>query len=371
MKKIAAITFHSAHNFGSCLQAYALQEYVKRLGKEKGQEIDYKIINLRKDIQDKMYNYVKNSSGVKKILKKILYGNSLERQYQIFEDFINNSLQLTPTTYHTLEDLKKADLKFDYYISGSDQIWNVTAQDFDWAYMLDFPSFGTKISYAASFGPKERKIEQEKSEKIKNLLNQYKYISVREEGTKSKMAQYTDKPIEINVDPTMLLSKQEWEKLIDTKPLYSKHKYLLFYTLRMSKERVSYIKKLAKKLGLHVVVITPFIKYDMMGGFVKLYDTGPKEFLNLIKNAELVISSSFHGTVFSIVLNKPFYSLDGLNDNRISTLLKETKLENRSLSIGDEIKLEDVYNVEFTVANAQIEIEKERSKKYLLKALDL
>lgn len=371
MKRIGTITFHASYNFGSNLQAYALQEYVKKIAKENNKEVEYKIINYRTQQQKDIYNYRKSGSLYKSVLNKIFLNKIMKQREENFENFMNDFFDLTKE-YNRREELQQ--LEFDYYISGSDQIWNLATYDFDWSYFLDFVNKGKKISYAPSLGPKRMEISEEAKEKIRNLVNKYDEISVREEGSKERLAEIvgSEKNININVDPTILLEKNEWEKIIEEEPIL-KGDYILFYTLRMSNERAKFLKKLSKKLKMPIVVANQSLKYDYIYGFKKQYQSGPLEFLNLIKNAKLVISSSFHGTVFSIILNKPFYTLDGIDDDRIKNLLNITNLENRSISIDDNLdeKLKDAFSVDFSLSNEKINEERMKSREYLEKALDL
>lgn len=371
MKKIAAITFHGSYNFGSNLQAYALQEYIKKLAKENNKEIKYKIINYRTQIQKDMYDYKKNGTFYKKILNTIFLKKVMEQRQENYENFMRNCLDLTDE-YNEKEELEK--LNYDYYISGSDQIWNLATYDFDWAYFLDFVSNGKKIAYAPSLGPKKLDIGEESKKKIKSLVNKYDNVSVREQGSKERLAEIIEnqKDININIDPTILLEKNDWEKIIKEEPIL-KGNYILFYTLRMSKERAKFLKEISKKMKMPIVVANQSLRYDYIYGFKRQYQSGPLEFLNLIKNAKLVISSSFHGTVFSILLNKPFYTLDGINDSRIKNLLNITNLENRSISINDDLdeKLKDAFSIEFSFCNDKLENERKRSREYLENALDL
>lgn len=373
MKKILTITFHSSYNFGSSLQAYALQEYIKKISESHDEEIIYKIINLRTKIQRNMYNYRINSTGLKRYLKKIVYGKKLQKKEELFEKFIKEYLQLTDKEYKDVKELQDEEINADYYISGSDQIWNINALDFNWSYFLDFVKKGKKISYATSLGPKKNTIRIEEEEKLKKYLNEYDEISVREEESYKKVQKYLNvEKCNINVDPTILLTKKEWEKLLEKQNKINKD-YILFYTLKMSKSRMKFLKAISKKLKMPIVVLNPACTYDIMGGFIKRYDSGPIEFLNYIKHAKLIVSSSFHGTVFSIIFNKPFYAIDGISDFRISTLLKKTGLENRSISLTDNLeeKLRDIYNIDFNLANKVIEEERDKSRKYLMKALEM
>ena len=373
MKKIRTITFHASYNFGSNLQAYALQEYIKQIFKKNNEKVDYKIINLRTKKQREIYNYRTDSTGVKKYLKSILFGHKLKIREKKFEEFINTKLDITNKMYDSINKLEDEDVA-DYYISGSDQLWNANALDFSWAYFLDFVQSGKKISYSASFGAKDHILDKKSEERLMALISKYDYLSVREEKSYNRVNKYLpDKECNINVDPTILLTKEEWTNrlLKDQKKIDSE--YILFYTLRMNKDRVRLVKELSKTLKLPVVVLNPACMYDILGGFIRKYDSGPIEFLNYIKNSKLVVSSSFHGTLFSILFNKPFYSIDGIKDFRIATLLKKTGLEDRSISINDSIrrKLDNLSNINFNKVNKVFEMERRKSEDYLIKALDI
>ena len=144
MKKIGVVTFHAPHNYGSSFQAYALQEAVKNLC---DQDCDYKIINLRTDKQKYMYSIDRDNNILSKITRNIImkdYKKTYEIKNQKFEDFINNKLNVTKE-YHSYQELEKENFDFDYYISGSDQLWNLRAFDFDWSYFLGFAKNGKKI----------------------------------------------------------------------------------------------------------------------------------------------------------------------------------------------------------------------------------
>ena len=122
-----------------------------------------------------------------------------------------------------------------------------------------------------------------------------------------------------------------------------------------------------------IVVANMSLKYDINSGFKKTYNSGPKEFLNLVKNAELVVTSSFHGTVFSILFNKNFYALNGKNDFRIHGLLKILGLEDREILETDDVNkiIENAFNTKYENIDEKLNIERNKSKKYLLKALEI
>ena len=137
MKKIATITFHASYNYGSNLQAYALQEVVKKLCVN---NCEYNIINLRTNIQKDMYKNCFEKNDMKSKLKQILFFSKekeLMQKNKYFEDFITSKLNLTKE-YNSLMELENENLYYDYYIAGSDQLWNLGAKDFDWANYLEF-----------------------------------------------------------------------------------------------------------------------------------------------------------------------------------------------------------------------------------------
>ncbi len=149
MKKAAIITFHASHNYGSMLQACALQSTVENMG------IDCDIINLRTERQRDLYTVFTHRKGAKYIIKNLshfVYYKPLTQKYNNFENFISSNMKLTENEYKTLEELQNADLQYDYYISGSDQIWNPVPADFYWSYYLPFVKNGKRIAYAPSFG---------------------------------------------------------------------------------------------------------------------------------------------------------------------------------------------------------------------------
>ncbi len=374
MKRVATITFHGSHNYGSTLQAYALQVFVTELCLVYGQELDYSILNLRTTAQKEIYMITKPIISIKNVVKNImtiLYSKQLTAKYYKFENFISSNLRITNETYDNEKELAEANLDYDYYISGSDQIWNVRATDFLWSNFLSFVRKGKKLSYAASFGPLYINWELYDKDKCSNLLNFYDIISVREVGSHDQVNELTGKESEIHVDPTLLLTKGKWLELFGDKK-YVESKYIFFYSLEPSSNDIRLVKQFSKKLGLPVVVSKYSNRKDFFNPFIKKYASGPIEFLNLINNAELVLSTSFHGTVFSLLFNVPFFAINGLADNRIGSLLKNVKLEERSLSYNDwESKVQRVFDIDFNYPNKVIELERKRSSSYLEKALDL
>ena len=369
MKKIGTITFHSSYNYGSCLQAYALQEFVKALSNN----INYKIINYRSNVQKELYKTCYEKKGLKNYLKRIFFlrhKKEIQLANSLYEDFINNYLNITEE-YNNEKDLIKLNGKFNYLISGSDQIWNIRTKDFSKCYFLNFDKETKKIAYSASFGPKKISFDNKELKEYSELINNYDGISVRELGSADNIKKITGKNCDILVDPTMLLSKKQWLEIIDDKPLI-KGDYIFLYNLKNNKDIYKIADEISKKLKMPIIVPRFGYAREITKKYKRYYATGPREFLNLLYNSKLVLSSSFHGNVFSIIFNKPFFALNGKNDFRINTMLEKFKLSDRSIALDElDKKLKNVYNVKFNKINAIFEKERKKSKAYLEKMLDL
>ena len=336
-------------------------------------DCEYEIINLRTSIQKDMYTNFFVKKGIKNKLKSLLVFN---RKHEIllkeerFEDFMKKYLNLTKE-YNSLEELSEEQFNYDYYLSGSDQLWNLRAKDFDWSYYLEFVKKGKRISYAASFGPLGQSWNEEQMKRVKEDLLKYDFISVRERGSFDNVQKLTGREAEINVDPTMLLSKNDWDKIIP-KERIEKKDYILLYDLGSADETRKLALKVSKILKLPVVITKYMGIKHHFSKFEKHYDCGTLEFLNLIKNAKLILSSSFHGTVFSIIFNKPFYAINGLKDYRINTLLEKMDLKERTIELNNiEVKCRNAFSIDFKSANVLLKEEQNKSEQYLKKALDI
>lgn len=372
MKKIATITFHRAHNFGSVLQTYALQEFIKLLSDDYGEKIEYQLIDLYSEKQEELYAVLKKNNSIKNLIKNIIvlpYLKELKIKHNKFISFIEKNFCLTKR-YRNQKEIFIDPPKADYYISGSDQIWNVRAMDFLPSYYLNFVKSGKKISYAASFGPLKIDWNRYPMEEIAEYLKEYDYISVRENGSAENVQRLINKKCEINVDPTLLLKKEQWQ-VLQSDANYNNGKYILLYCLEPSKEQLEMANNISEKLNLPILILRYNNKNDMFNNYIKKYDSGPEDFLAYLDNAALVLSSSFHGTVFSIIYHKPFYVFGGMKDNRISTLLTKMEMVERSLD-----KLEEIERVNLLAPNHEkiekvLNYEREKSKIYLREALEI
>ena len=368
MKHTATITFHASHNYGSNLQAYALQQTILSLG------YDNVILNLRTERQKDLYTVFTKRKGVRYVIKNLshlFYYFPLKRAYNRFEDFINNTLIVTEE-YSSVEELTAANFKYDIYIAGSDQIWNPVPADFDWSYYLTFVKKGKKISYAPSFGQLAALGDKETRQRIAESLRSFDIISVREQGAADNVKFLTGVSPDIVLDPTLLLKRADWLNLVKDRPRRVKGDYIFFYTLFADKNRIDIVKRVSKATGLPVVTSNFSNQYDVFNTFKKCYDTGPMEFLTLVRDAKLVVVSSFHGTVFSILLNVPFFAIDGMTDARISTLLKTSGLEDREITSNNvEERCNRAYSIDYDSVNSRIDEARKSSIDFLKKSLEI
>ncbi len=366
MKRTATITFHASHNYGSVLQSYALQQTAYSLGYQN------EIINLRTDRQKDLYTVFTKRRGLKYLLKNashLLYYRPLKTKYERFEEFIKDKLVCTDKEYKTLDELKAESFDYDAYIAGSDQIWNPVPADFDWSYYLPFVNGKRKIAYAPSFGQLASTGDDNTILKIGEYVKDFDFLSVRDTKAAENIKKITQRNSEVVLDPTLLLKREEWEKLLPENRTV-KGKYIFFYTLFADTEILKMVKMLSGKLKLPVVVSNFSNQYDVFTSYKKIFYAGPLEFLDLVRNAEFVITSSFHGTVFSLLFNKPFFAIRGDKDARISELLKTVGLEDRSVNIENiEKKAEAAFNIDFSEAEISLKEKRESSIGFLKEAL--
>lgn len=327
--KIGIITFHASHNFGSMLQAYALKNYLINQGH------NAEIINFRTKNQKDIYSVITKRKGIRYLVKNLYSLSryfSLKKKHQLFEDFLKEELGCIKEV-NNAEEIN--DMNFDAVIAGSDQIWNVETNDFEWIYFLENIT-AKKYSYAVSCGPASVKADDKS--RLFNNLEKFEKISVRDSATKVFVEENSNKKAEVVCDPVMLLSKKEWENLSSEGQIKKlPKKYIFFYTLSCSKRMKNIVKKISKKLGLKIVVPHNTNQNDLFLKAKKVLVSGPKEFLRLMKEATVVVTSSFHAMLFSIIFDKQFYIIDGLKDNRKRDILLEYHLTEQS--IDDKLDL--------------------------------
>lgn len=364
--KTGTITFHAPNNNGSFLQAYALQKILlDKLG------VDNEIIDFRSEKQTNQYKTFRPIHSRNDLFKNIIalpHYKSLNHRYEKFENMRNKFLR--KTRCFVLEDdaINQAN-NYDVVIAGSDQIWNTGAPDFSKVYFL--PNLKTKkVSYAVSCGSIANSTALEK---YRNEINNFDMISVRESTIKNKLSAIYNGSIQIVLDPTLLLQKEDYCELYSKKALINKD-YIFYYSINFTKDSLKSVRTLSKKTGLPVYTIFTSFHTSICKqyGIKIIYDGGPSEFLNLIANAKIVATNSFHGTAFSLIFNKNLYYLCDIvngnlkNDDRIGGLFQQLGLDNRNYNYTHNSLLPDI---EFSKVDAKIQELKLNSIDWLKQAI--
>lgn len=347
--RIRIITIHGIPNFGSVFQSYGLCEYLKQTGYE-----DVRVIDYNPDYY--------NRRGLKAFLGKLLnYKNYVVRKKK-FRSFVEKNIPLTEKGFKTSEELKNYDFDADVYVAGGDQLWNVFHRSGnDGAYRLAFAK-GKKISYATSMGQKD--FPHNELMKLCEDIKDFSSVSVRERSSVGLLEKGGIHATHC-VDPVFLLEKEDYEKFI--KPV-KQPKYLMVYLVTPSPLLEKTINYLKEKYNLKVILCGGFSKKCTCDEFLK--DLGPDEILSYIKNAEIVLSSSFHATSFSIIFEKQFFTIlpDEHTNERIEDLLNQFELSHRIISDNSEFEtaLNDVIDYNSVKPYSSFTGE---SKKYLREAL--
>lgn len=372
MRTTGTLTFHAAHNYGSMLQAYALQQYLLGLGCEN------EIIDLRPAAQARMYRpfSLLPAKSLPHFLQNLLdlrFKPALDRKWRRFEAFRSRELRCT-RYFASREELARDLPPYDTYIAGSDQIWNVSAGDFDGSYFLPFAR-GNALSYAPSFGPGGcRAALEARKEEICACLSRFKAVSVRERGSAALLKEICGIDAEVLVDPTLLLTREEWEaRMPALDPI--RPGYILIYSPSVyTRPMLRTVREAARRTGRRVILTNPIdgrLRFEALG-FHKRFDCGPWEFLHVLRSADLVMTTSFHAVVFSLLFERPFFAIRDYRDNRMDHLLSSTGLSGRLIaSDASGWAAGDPFSVDFRAVAPFLERERRRSRDFLLKNLDI
>lgn len=363
--KIGIITFQRAYSYGAKLQAYALSTYLCMLGHQ-AEIIDYSNIGENKAPGIKF-------NSLKSFIKSfICYLNSFRKERLRRKNLNDFFFKKTPHTllHYNSETIKNIENDFDIFIAGSDQIWCPRYNLGDMNFLLSFVKDSKKkFSYAASFGFSSIDSKYEKT--YKQCLNSFNKILVRETEGVNIVKQLTQRNADVVLDPTFLLNMEQW-KSIAHYPFKKKTKYILcFKILSVSQAYQKLINHLAMLTGYKIIVIDTSYRYKPIKG--KLYSTaGPEEFLGLIKEAQIVVTNSFHATVFSILFNKDFYTVlneNGLN-SRMTDLANKLGLSHRMFDNKSELPTLANLNINYQEVNYKLDNEICKSKKLLSEILN-
>lgn len=355
--KIGIITLSASDNCGSLLQAYALKRLLQSYG-------NVEVINFSSEHSHKLYDLPQ--INLKKKISFLFYSRNKKKYTKImqgkqsYEQFRRDYIEMDSTELFS-EDLKFIKDKYDVVVAGSDQIWNIQMFDFDKAFFCGWTS-KKKVAYAPSLGNGDIGSSPYTKQFIQ-WLNEFDYLSVREEIGKKHLNNFCSKNITRVLDPTLLLGETEWKKLVG-EPLI-KGRYIFYYSWAYCYEdEKKIVKNEGEKLNLPVIVFDArkwMTQDERKYGFVLSEDEGPLAFLNLIYYAEICFVESFHGMVFSYIFRKNFWLLDIYEDL--------TDLDDRLMEFVDLLGAEDRVLTKFNYGRKDIQKQMDYSNNKKLKNL--
>lgn len=354
--KIGILTFYLADNYGALFQAFASKYYLKSLGHEV-----YIIDHLKRKKIFIRY-FLKGfplKANIKYCILQLLKSPFIKYRNAIFTQFIHKYLMPFTGIWETNDN------DFDCFIVGSDQIWNpIYTNKYRSVFFCEFPGAKNKkcIAYSASMGINY--IPQELHNELNKYLQNFSAISVREESTKKLIEPLVNIPVEVTIDPTFLLTKAQWLKLFPGEKRIPAKQYVVVFEVRHSNLTDKLAKLISQKYNYQILTIPSDINLKDKKTYKSL---DPFDFINTIANASFVITTSFHGTAFSLICRVPFYSIvTQAKDSRIKDLLYSCGAENR---IVNKIPEEINDYLDWDTIAQKLDIYINKSKNYLEKSL--
>ena len=378
MRKIGIITINDYNNYGNRLQNYATQEVLSKLGFEVDTIVIENSIQASKDNGLKRFRTRINklielplNKGCSIFCKKVTiklndfaFKKLHKARLQSFKDFTNSYISETNVTISNMSNSQELLNSYDYFITGSDQVWNPHFRKGNSIDFLTFAPSEKRIAYAPSFGVSE--IPQEFIDKYEKWLSEIPRLSVREHAGAKIIKKLTNRDAVVLLDPTLMLTKEDWLSISKSAPRQTSADYLLTYFLgRISNHNQVRIRNIAKKNNLKIINLA-----DLKD--VKSFITGPSEFIDYINSAKLFCTDSFHGVVFSILLKTPFIvfnrneKVPSMN-SRLETLLSTFGLESR---LAQNVIDEQVLDVDYSHIDPILGAKRKEALDYLKESLD-
>lgn len=361
--KIGIITLSASDNCGSLLQTFALKNALKKYG-------DVEVINFTSKESRAIYDATKYK-GIKKIFYR-KKSNLLKKESKDYILFRRDYIGIKGKEYFPKE-LSKISEKYDVVVTGSDQVWNVKMGDFNEAFFLGW-THSKKVAYAPSLGGRHLNVS-DNFDRIKGWLNDFSYISVREEIGKKCLEEVTGKNIPKVLDPTLIVEEGLWNEIVD-QPLI-KGDYIFYYSWAYCDDATSKIVSDAgEKMSMPVYVIDArkWVERDYQKWNFNLFEsTGPHIFLNLMKYAKICYVESFHGMVFAYIFRKNYWLLDTHRDlseldSRLMEFVNVLDAKDRILTEYNCNNIDQTIPVEYG-KNDVLEDLRKKSWEYLDRAL--
>lgn len=383
MKRVLILTQPLRTNYGGLLQAYALQKVVRTMGYDVQTDNPYYL--RKKTIKEKVkdllarfvYGVLKGDKKYKPLLKKELKRKDYEIVAQNTLPFIERNIQTTDFFEGNISPTNEMIEKYDIFVVGSDQVWRRKYGDVK-RYFLGFleNKNKTKIAYAASFGL-DNIDEYSSNEKnvCKHLIKEFSAISVREESAIDILSKEFNVQSSLVLDPTLLLEKQDYVSLIGNASTFNAENKIFCYVLDKTQEKNIIIDKLKTNLDKDIVELMPKEKFSVKTKNILGCVFAPVEdWLKGFRDCDFVITDSFHGTVFSIIFNKPFIVIANQDRglSRFTSLLNIFSLQDRLVFSKKDLTkdlLDNLIDIDFSKVNSIKQEKKKYSLDFLQKAL--
>lgn len=379
--KLGILTQPLYHNYGGLLQAYALQKVLKDLGHE--------VLTINR-IDTPLTSGFKLKQKIKQIIKKILLKqNALirviptDKEYLEIRKYTNRFIKENISLTDVIDSSKKMSLldkyKFEGLVVGSDQCWRPKYSPDIYSYFLDFAEDKKnikRISYAASFGVDSWEFSETETNKCAALIKKFDTVSVRESSGQELCEKHLGVDATLVLDPTMMLDKTDYIELVSNKDIQEKNNSLMVYVLDYSKEKYNLVNTVSNKLKLEINSVKPkHLFTDIEKESLRDCIYPPVEqWIKGFIDADYVVTDSFHGTVFSILFNKPFIVIGNKERgfSRFQSLLKMFDLESRLVSSYENLDIDLLLNenINFDKVNEIMKEMKEDSLKFILNSLN-
>ena len=378
--KIGIITLPLNPNYGGLLQAFALQKVINQMGhdtltvnrKSRDMPLSFKILSATNRI---IKSIVNRKMGV-------IRSWATPKEVQIIDQHILRFIRENIRTTHLLKTDKEykalSRYGFHAYVVGSDQVWRPkysTSLSNHFVGFVDDNAGVKRVSYAASFGVDNWEYTPEQTHVCKELISKFKAISVREDSAVKLCKEHFGVDALQVLDPTLLLPKEEYIRLVENDAIPANPKALLTYVLDKTTEKRDFIQKITRETGLTEISIMPKSLFMNAGrkGINDCIYPPVTAWLRGFMDAEYVITDSFHGTAFAILFNKPFLALGNTKRGmtRFTSLLKIFGLEDRIITSTDELLTERLYQpIDFSHVNKILDTKRKEAFAFLSEALE-
>ena len=355
MLRVIGVTFDHRTNYGSLFQAYALKRTIEQMKVDGG--CDYRLIPLW---------LMPHHGGPKPSVPQAVYMAAYEKLHTPpFKEFEEKYMAYADC--RSLKELDALNDQADVFVCGSDVIWNTDITHGSGVWYLDFAR-KYKFAYAASFG---KAAAGEPDEQTKEWLRQLDDISCREKSGSEMLQRIVGRPVSVSVDPVFLMRRKEWEELIRPEDMPARKHYIFAYNTYMDPNYEAFLKKLSEETSLPVIRTTWTLKNSLRQKMLTV--PGPQQWLTMLAGADYVVTNSFHGTGFSILFHKKFFSVvpggekRGSN-GRLYEVLRRTSLTDRL--IGTVPGKIDTSPADFTAADEAVEEMRAESLVYLHRNLE-